>query len=125
MSEQFTAEQAHAAVARGAAFLDKKCPGWELEIDLAKLDISRGDACVLGQTAHCLTKGAVQSRRDDSFQEALFRITRSANQVSWGYKRGFCLSNAGSSRERDTAYEILRIAWSVLIRERLAVPAHV
>jgi len=34
---------------RGAQFLDEKDPGWFTKIDTRTLDISDGNACVLGQ----------------------------------------------------------------------------
>lgn len=37
-------------VARGAALLDEKLPGWVDRIDLDKLDIGNPCQCVLGQT---------------------------------------------------------------------------
>ena len=36
-------------VARGAAFLDARHPGWAARIDLDWLDLSMCDRCVLGQ----------------------------------------------------------------------------
>ena len=36
-------------VAKGAAFLDKKCPDWEDRIDLNLLEISSWSWCLLGQ----------------------------------------------------------------------------
>jgi hypothetical protein len=39
-----------ARVARGAALLDEKLPGWVERIDLDKLKLSSGCNCVLGQT---------------------------------------------------------------------------
>jgi hypothetical protein len=36
-------------VGRGAALLDRECPGWENEIDLTRLDLSSVYDCVLGQ----------------------------------------------------------------------------
>jgi hypothetical protein len=38
-----------ARVAKGAALLDKKRPGWEREIDLNRLDIQSGSSCVTAQ----------------------------------------------------------------------------
>ena len=37
-------------VARGAALLDEKRPGWEAMIDLSSLDISDPYKCILGQS---------------------------------------------------------------------------
>lgn len=42
-------ETAQVRVARGAAWLDKKYPGWHQGIDLSILDISSCHLCVLGQ----------------------------------------------------------------------------
>lgn len=44
-------------VARGAAFLDRKAPGWERKIDLALLNIADTSACVCGQVFADLREG--------------------------------------------------------------------
>lgn len=44
-----TPEQAKENVARGAAFLDQRYPGWEDRIDLGTLTLSSCTQCVLGQ----------------------------------------------------------------------------
>lgn len=44
-----TYRQANAAVAKGAALLDQRRPGWEHDINLGRLDISFGSTCILGQ----------------------------------------------------------------------------
>ncbi len=44
-------------VARGAAFLDEKMPGWDQRIDLDKLDLAAPCRCVLGQLATDLDEG--------------------------------------------------------------------
>ncbi len=38
-------------IARGAAFLDERAPGWRQRIDLEKLELSSCVACVLGQVS--------------------------------------------------------------------------
>lgn len=38
-----------AAVARGAALLDERCPDWDRYIQLINLDMGHTDTCVLGQ----------------------------------------------------------------------------
>lgn len=48
MTDDFDAP---ARVARGAALLDAKVPGWVDMIDLAALDVGDGFCCPLGQTA--------------------------------------------------------------------------
>jgi hypothetical protein len=36
-------------IARGAAFLDEKQPGWRERIDLGELDLNSSECCILGQ----------------------------------------------------------------------------
>lgn len=36
-------------VARGAALLDEKVPGWDRRINLGSLDLGDGDCCIIGQ----------------------------------------------------------------------------
>ena len=45
-----TADTIETRVARGAALLDEKLPGWVHRIDLDKLDLGSPCRCVLGQT---------------------------------------------------------------------------
>lgn len=42
-------EKARIAVAKGATLLDRKMPNWHQKIDLSRLDLANGEACVLGQ----------------------------------------------------------------------------
>lgn len=46
-----------ARVARGAALLDEKHPGWDRLIDLETLDMTSGTRCVLGQLYGTLDDG--------------------------------------------------------------------
>jgi hypothetical protein len=45
-------------VARGAAFLDKRYPGWQDQVDLTRLDIDSCYQCVLGQLYGSFTQGS-------------------------------------------------------------------
>lgn len=45
-------------VERGAALLDQQYPGWFNELDVASLDMSDCDACVVGQVADKRYSGA-------------------------------------------------------------------
>ena len=36
-------------VRKGAALLDRECPGWEKKIDMSNLQMSSGSRCILGQ----------------------------------------------------------------------------
>ena len=42
-------EQAKERVERGARLLDKRKPGWQDRIDLARLSVASADFCILGQ----------------------------------------------------------------------------
>jgi len=64
-------------VLRGAALLDEIRPGWEFEIDLGSLDLSRYNKCILGQLY------------DGSFNAGLLRLfgtfdTRKAGEHGFG-----------------------------------------
>lgn len=111
---EFTAEQAHAAVARGAAWLDKKCPDWVKEIDLSELDLANAKFCVLGQTAACLIPDAT----DVSDYEDVVNHVAPVAQHAWATRLGFNVPQE-KRWEGGTAYEMLTIAWSEYIRQRL------
>jgi hypothetical protein len=119
MSE-YTAEMAHAAVARGAAFLDEKCPQWVSLIDLEVLDLQDGDHCILGQTATCL----VGKPRADTPGYVRVTMRRGVDPNGpWVTEHGFQVPWVLMDYEEETAaYEMLGIAWKELIRERLAGP---
>lgn len=48
-----------AAVERGAVLLDEKRPGWEHELDLARLKLENCTDCVLGQLAGHYADGVI------------------------------------------------------------------
>lgn len=47
-------------VRRGAEFLDQHWPGWELEIDVSRLDLGSSCDCVLGQLGVDYGKSTIQ-----------------------------------------------------------------
>lgn len=51
-------------VARGAALLDERVPGWRANIDTDRLDMTDGSQCVLGQLAPMITGGQWDSYGD-------------------------------------------------------------
>lgn len=125
-STTYTPEMAHAAAQRGARWLDKRCPNWFREIDLARLDLRSGTACVLGQTAQCLLP------EDDRPADADFEFVMDHYAPwagsRWARRLGFEIPTVGGmafddvyrERERETWWEMLTIAWREIIRERLA-----
>jgi hypothetical protein len=94
-------------VKRGAHFLDEKKRGWEAEIDLAGLEMKRGDACILGQVGggdywgfgHKL--GVIA--RDDDEKRAI--------------RYGFNLS--GSEQNRTRNWSKLAELWAIEAARRL------
>ena len=81
-------------VARGAALLDAKRPGWEHEIDLRRLDLGSWCDCVVGQLF-------------GDYSDGLGAL----GIHYWGISHGF---SSGSGM-----YAGLTRAWKRLIRERL------
>lgn len=104
-----TVQEAQERVARGAALLDAKRPGWAEKIDIGNLDMPRCDRCILGQ----VFGDYVKAINDDA---DLFG--------SW---RCFALDpNVEYAEIRDAAwsegYRVLTDAWLSAIADRL-VPA--
>lgn len=121
MAEKYTAEMAHAAVARGAAWLDSKCPDWVGKIDLEALDLGSPELCMLGQTAACLGARAEPADAQPDYWDVLGMLGLEVF-APWQADHGFDVPNC-LSEHSTLAYEMLTIAWKELIRERLAVPA--
>lgn len=133
MTNEYTPEMVHDAVARGADWLYEHCPNWVNEIDLDELDLQAPQACVLGQTAQCLVPDA--GPRSGYFT-VLYHHQLDSN--SWPSAHGFdviaphgssvddidgCADSAACGREMDARYEMLTLAWREYIREQLAVRA--
>lgn len=119
MSEQYTAEMAHAAAAKGAAWLDEKCPDWVSHIDLKQLDLGSERLCILGQTAECLMgPPKVDGYRGLGYPRVLRHFGR--DRDVWAERRGFVSFFA---RGDYVGFEMLDIAWRELIRQRLEAPA--
>lgn len=69
-------------VARGAAWLDRRYPDWWKSIDLAVLDLSRCDVCVLGQVYH----GHIsQEERDQLLAQVLEKSYASPLLLDYGF----------------------------------------
>lgn len=117
----YTAEEAHAAVARGAAWLDQKCPDWVDKIDLGMLNLRNPHLCVLGQTAECLIpEDAPRESHWSGYGDVVFhyRWVEKDFSVSGPDWFGFDVSLAGDLTEERAEYEMLTIAWQELIRQR-------
>lgn len=123
---KYTAEMAHAAVAKGAAWLDTRCPEWFREIKVERLNLDSPTFCVLGQTARCLLgekpNGRALRGGYDIVLETLGIRDKSAVDMGFNLPLDWDLP----VQKIDARYEMLTIAWQEYIRERLAaaeVPA--
>jgi hypothetical protein len=93
-------------VARGAALLDEKRPGWAAEIDLDDLEMGSCFSCVLGQLFGEFADGADELFPDDwvaSEEDVRHGFDAPANLASW---------------EANGLYESMDAAWSLEIRRR-------
>lgn len=97
-------------VAAGAAWLDENEPGWEGRIDLAKLDLSNGCQCVLGQVTpeRSYWYFLVRARPD---QQTAWH----ADHDGWAVEHGF---NAPYLLRCTRAYIALDELWIALVKER-------
>lgn len=132
LSSAYTPEHAHLQAETGAAYMDVHCPGWAETTDWFRLDLSYGDSCVLGQQAHCLTKGKVESNNLESYWQTVERLAKSSvRRVTgtdaeydaidvWAIQRGFTIPLPSYSYMpgNSTRYEMLTIAWKEQIRAR-------
>ena len=100
--------QEQASVARGAALLDARRPGWESAIDLGRLDLSSSCACVLGQLEGCYSTGIF----------ALFGAQWIGEAEAHGF--GFAAPEKHSIRERAEAFGRLQDTWVAEIGARLS-----
>jgi hypothetical protein len=96
-------------VAKGAAWLDENRPGWEFKLDLAELNLSSAQTCVLGQI-------------DGNFWESLSKMHRDGDdgaqfEISWAAERGFFVIT-DEMDEATRAYNQLTDAWRDLIKHR-------
>lgn len=129
MSIDYTAEMAHAAVERGAAWLDKHCPTWFREINLDRLNLGNPTFCVLGQTAKCLLgeKNDGRAMRGGFYEidsAARFVTTSPLYEQGWNdNKYGFNVPGGWLNQETTTQFEMLTLAWREYIRNRLEAVA--
>jgi hypothetical protein len=92
-------------VARGAALLDEREPGWWQRIDLSKLDLASTCRCVLGQLWIDM---AIEDDEEDPYNMAL-------RDLSLYHGRD---EDLGFDREDGEQYPPLTAAWRELIEER-------
>lgn len=110
-----------ARVAKGAALLDEKRPGWERLIDLEILDIESGQHCVTAQLSGM--QSGLQSYADGMTQLDL-TAGNDGTYVAHGFNAeapdAFESDEAPEGYEQDRAYDTLNTLWKDLISKRLA-----
>jgi hypothetical protein len=107
-----TVAEARSRVAKGAALLDDKRPGWADRIDLASLDMGCCSQCVLGQVF-------------GSFFWAASGFWPIHDLKQRAEEHGFDLNtaDADSVAAAEEEWTILRNAWVGIIQERRSPPA--
>lgn len=122
---KYTAEEAYAAVARGASWLDQKCPEWTDMIDLEKLSLRSPHMCILGQTAKCLIPedAPIEFTHWSGYGDVVlyYRAVKHDFLVTDASYYGFDIrppDELYDPKEETAAYEMLDIAWQELIRAR-------
>lgn len=104
-----------ARVAKGAALLDEKKPGWERRIDLGTLDVQSGYSCVTAQLS-----GA------DSWYRGMEQLGLTAGDSGTYVSHGFnaeshdAMEDEAEEYDQDDAYATLNSLWRELIESRLA-----
>lgn len=115
-----------ARVAKGAALLDEKRPGWEREISLRTLDISSGECCVTAQLSGVAHYHAGMKQLGLTDGDGGTYITHGFNAESTDSPEAYGLdddvSEAVHLDAMNAAYDALNTLWRDLITTRLAVP---
>lgn len=89
-------------VQKGMQLLDKNRPGWDQHIDLAVLDIARGDRCALGQT----------------YGAYYFGIQALGLTLGESRDHGFHSASYALYPQIDREYEVLTAEWRHQIKTR-------
>jgi hypothetical protein len=106
-------QEARARVAKGAALLDAKRPGWFKKIDWRHLRIDSCESCVIGQLFNLAETGGI------GFTASLERLGV-FNAAVYGFGIDGRLGDADS---KQGSWRPLGRAWRQAITERLTPPA--
>ena len=107
-----TLDAARRRAARGAAFLDALDPGWASRVDLRRLELADGAACVLGQLHGDYRLGLGRACVLDLSSAPV----ASLSPVDLGFQ---ATSGVGEAAEA-LDYALLTRAWREQVRERTA-----
>lgn len=106
-----TKDEARQRVAKGAAYLDKKCPDWTDRIDTGTLTMSGNCFCVMGQLADCTGEWDTLYDR--------FGITTADHDILFAVTLDNSESKTWNTHtERTADYLVLQDAWIEAIADR-------
>jgi hypothetical protein len=109
-------EEISQRVAKGAAFLDTKAPGWHDQIKLPTLNMSRLYDCILGQLFHGYFRGGEKLQlSDEDTQNLGFDAYDPTEQIQ-------PVRSALRSPPLSEEYTALKAAWVTEIRKRRLLP---
>ncbi|MFJ2650896.1 hypothetical protein ACIO1C_29775 [Streptomyces sp. NPDC087420] len=116
-----------ARVAKGAALLDEKRPGWEREVDLDVLDIANGAVCVTAQLSGRSDFRTGMKQLDLTSGDDGTYVLHGFNAESADTPEAYGLDDTKDSDvvldAQNAAYDTLNTLWRALITTRLAVPS--
>lgn len=121
-----TADTIPARVARGAALLDEKLPGWVERIDLGELDLANCFGCVLGQTfynewdeAHLDIRGGITPY--DFGAAELFGFEATSAAALLAREPGvYGFTGIPEEADKEATFDALTAEWKRLILARRA-----
>lgn len=103
-----------ARVAKGAALLDEKRPGWERQIDLGTLDVQNGTCCVTAQLSG--TQAWFTGMRQLGLTEG-----DSGTYVAHGFNaESYDAMEDDEAYDQEAVYATLNRLWRELIEGRLS-----
>lgn len=110
-----TLDAARTRAERGAAFLDALDPAWAARVDVRRLELSDGAACVLGQLHGDYRLGLGRARVLDLSSAPV----ASLSPVDLGFQ---AVGDCGAPAER-LDYALLTRAWRAEVTSRVETPA--
>lgn len=111
-ARRITVEEARRRVRRGAAYLDEVAPGWSDHLNLFRLDLAHGDACVLGQLHGSYSIGLGRS--------GIFSVSSAPRASFSPVDLGFHCVQGVCEALQEQDYEYLNQAWHEEVEKRTA-----
>jgi len=114
-------ETVQARVARGAALLDEKLPGWDQRIDLDRLNLGDCFTCILGQLFTDQGWAELEVTPYVLGASELLELHPDEVSILFSRKPGqYAFTGAPEDLDKDEAFTALTEEWCTLIRARRA-----